>query len=68
MPSQTQPLRLLRSYRGYRSGEVIQATAGLAAALVASGVAEPAQPDARPLFDARPPAERAVAGQSAETR
>ncbi len=35
---QTEPLRLTRNYRGYRRGEVIQATAGLAKTLVEAGV------------------------------
>jgi hypothetical protein len=66
--SQPQPLRLLRSYRGYASGEVIRATPGLARQLVEIGVAAPAEPDARPLFDLRPAAERAVSTTSIETR
>jgi hypothetical protein len=68
MPTEPQPLRLLRAYRGYSSGEVIRATPDLARHLVESGVASPASPDARPLFDARPAAERAVASTPIETR
>lgn len=68
MPTEPQPLRLLRAYRGYSSGEVIRATPGLAAHLVESGVAAPAETDTRPLFDARPAAERAVAATPTETR
>lgn len=68
MPAEPQPLRLLRSYRGYRSGEVIRATPVLAATLVEAGVAAPVEPDSRPLFDARPAAERAVATTPTEIR
>jgi hypothetical protein len=68
MPTESQPLRLLRAYRDYRSGEVIRATPGLAAHLVESGVASPAEPADRPLFDARPASERAVAAMPTETR
>lgn len=59
-------LRLSRAYRGYRAGEVIQATPRLAETLVAQGVAEPATPAAG-LFDHQP-VERAVAGPAVETR
>lgn len=60
-------LRLLRPYRGYRSGEVIQATERLAATLVDQAVAQ-AVVEPAGLFDPKP-VERAVAGPPAvETR
>lgn len=60
-------LRLLRSYRGYKAGEVIQATQRLAEQLVAQGVAQSVEPSPS-LFDPKP-VERAVAGPAAaETR
>lgn len=60
-------LRLLRTYRGYRAGEQIQATPRLAETLVGQGVAEPVAQSAG-LFDPRP-VERAVATPSVvETR
>lgn len=60
-------LRLLRAYRGYRAGEVIQATHRLAETLVAQGVAQAVDPSPT-LFDTKP-VERAVAGPAAvETR
>jgi hypothetical protein len=51
-------LRLVKAYRGYKSGEVIQATSKLAAELERLGVAT--REAARPLLDASR-FERAVA-------
>lgn len=59
-------LRLLRPYRGYRSGEVIQATEKLAETLVVQGVAERFN-ESPGLFDQKP-LERAVAARAAEAR
>jgi|688.fasta_scaffold61559_1 hypothetical protein len=62
---QTEPLRLTRNYRGYRRGEVIQATAGLAKTLVEAGVAEPVKAAPRiPGLEV----ERAVESVVIETR
>lgn len=61
------PLRLLRSYRGYRAGEVIRATANLADYLVAQQLAQPTE-DGNTLFDTRTTAERAVRTSAAENR
>lgn len=58
-------LRLVRAFRGYRAGELIQATAGLAETLISQGVAQRADQTAG-LFEHR--TERAVAGPMAETR
>lgn len=62
------PIRLLRAYRGYRAGDVIQATAGLAERLVSDGVA--AREPSRPLLDAARDGrvERAVATAQPEVR
>jgi len=62
------PIRLLRAYRGYRAGSVIDATAGLADRLVHDGVA--VREPSRPLLDqARDRAvERAVATIHPEVR
>lgn len=60
-----QPLRLLRSYRGYRRGEVISATPQLARTLVEGGIAEPAATEPRlPGLEV----ERAVKSVTVETR
>lgn len=59
-------LRLMRPYRGYRSGEVIQATQRLAETLAAQGVGQVVTEPAS-LFDPKP-RERAVAPAAAETR
>ena len=64
-PAAPQPLRLLRSYRGYRRGEVISATPQLARALVEGGIAEPADTGPRlPGLEV----ERAVESVAIETR
>lgn len=58
-----EPLRLLRAYRGYRRGEVISATPGLAKVLVESGVAQRVEEEQR-----LPGMERAVESVTVETR
>lgn len=62
------PIRLMRAYRGYRAGAVIQATAGLADRLVQDGVAvrEPSRPLLDEARDGR--VERAVAAAQPEVR
>ena len=60
-----QPIRLLRSYRGYRSGTVIQVTPDLAGHLISRGLAAWATDEAPTLFEK---AERAVAAPHTETR
>jgi hypothetical protein len=60
------PIRLLKSYRGYRAGTVIRATPGLADHLVETGAGVR---DSQTMLDAaaaRP--ERAVAVPTVETR
>lgn len=60
------PIRLLKSYRGYRAGIVIQATAGLADHLVETGAGVREVQVFLEAAAARP--ERAVAVQAVETR
>lgn len=69
MAAELLEVRLLRSYRGYRAGTVIRATAGLAAHLVDNGTAvHEAQTSLLPA-DGRQAMERAVAQpQAVETR
>lgn len=64
--AETQPLRLVKSYRGYRAGAVIHATPRLAAQLVSDGVAVP---EHQSTFLEHEAAERAVSVPPAvETR
>ncbi len=61
------PIRLVKSYRGYRAGTVIQATAGLAEHLVETGTGvREIQGTLLDAAAARP--ERAVAVPAVETR
>lgn len=62
------PIRLVRAYRGYKAGVVIQATAGLAERLVEDGLA--VRETQRPLLDQAGDRrmERAVAAPAVETR
>jgi len=60
-------LRLLTSYRGYRRGEIIQATPQLAAYLVERQIAEPDAQAGLPLQEYRK-AETAVVPPQAEQR
>lgn len=57
-------IRLIKAYRGYRAGTVIQATPGLAEHLVETGSGVR---DSQTMLQAERP-ERAVAGQSVERR
>ncbi len=62
------PIRLLKSYRGYRAGTVIQATAGLAEHLVETGAGvREAQGTLLEAASVRQ-AERAVAQPTVEAR
>lgn len=63
-----QPIRLVKAYRGYRAGAVIQATAGLAERLVEDGLAvlERQRPLLEEARDGR--VERAVAPGPVEVR
>lgn len=66
MARETEPLRLLKSYRGYGVGAVIHATHRLAEQLVADGYAVP---EHQTTFLEHQAAERAVATPPAiETR
>ena len=62
------PIRLVKAYRGYKAGAVIQATAGLAERLVEDGLAvrEPGRPLLDESRDGR--VERAVAPGAVEVR
>lgn len=62
------PIRLVRAYRGYKAGVVIQATSGLAERLVEDGLA--VRETQRPLLDQAGDRrmERAVAAPAVETR
>lgn len=62
------PIRLVKAYRGYRAGAVIQATTGLAERLVEDGLAvrEPQRSLLEQAGDRR--TERAVAAPAVETR
>jgi|688.fasta_scaffold380063_2 hypothetical protein len=61
------PIRLLKSYRGYRAGTVIRATPGLAEHLVETGAGvRESQGSLLDAAVARP--ERAVAVPAVETR
>lgn len=62
------PIRLLKSYRGYRAGVVIQATPGLAERLVEDGlgIRESQRSLLEEAGDRR--TERAVAAPAVETR
>lgn len=62
------PIRLLKSYRGYKAGTVIRATAGLAEHLVETGAGvREAQGTLLEAASVRQ-AERAVAQPTVETR
>lgn len=61
-------LRLLKSYRGYRPGKVIQATPSLADHLVEAGIAARDHQASLLPAEPRPQAERAVAAVPVETR
>lgn len=62
-------VRLLKSYRGYRAGTTIRATAGLASHLVDNGTAVLERRATLLPADGRPAMERAVAQpQAVETR
>lgn len=66
MPTETEPLRLVKAYRGYGVGALIHATRRLAEQLVADGFAVR---DHQTTFLEHQAAERAVASQPAvETR
>lgn len=62
------PIRLVKAYRGYKAGVVIQATSGLAERLVEDGLA--VRETQRPLLDQAGDRrmERAVAAPAVETR
>jgi hypothetical protein len=62
------PIRLVKAYRGYKAGAVIQATSGLAERLVEDGLA--VRETQRPLLDQAGDRrmERAVAAPAVETR
>lgn len=62
-----QTLKLLTSYRGYKRGEIIQATPQLAAYLVERQIAEPDAQAGLPLQEFRR-AETAVVPPNAEQR
>lgn len=66
MARDTEPLRLVKAYRGYRAGVVIHATHRLAEQLVADGIAVQ---ESQTTFLEHQAAERAVATPPAiETR
>jgi hypothetical protein len=62
------PIRLLKSYRGYRAGTVIQATAGLAEHLVETGAGVREAQGTLLEAAAVRQAERAVAQPTVEAR